>query len=176
MSDNFKNLNTITELIKRKIYKKKDTRFIVIMENWQFIVGDVIYEKSSPIKITADQSLMVEVNNDILIDFKFSSEEYLAKINKLLGYNKNINKILVVQKNTINVYILLLWRIYMYIRKLILVFLIVYLSISQAITDSHKNKNENILGDNNAINTLVEYASMSCVHCANFHNNDLLKN
>ena len=63
----------------------------------------------------------------------------------------------------------------MYIRKLILVFLIIYLSISQALTDSHKNKNENILGDNNAINTLVEYASMSCVHCANFHKNDLPK-
>ena len=63
----------------------------------------------------------------------------------------------------------------MYIRKLILVFLIIYLSISQALTDSHKNKNENILGDNNATNTLVEYASMSCVHCANFHNNDLPK-
>tara|TARA_B100001248_G_C27316566_1_gene424633 strand:- start:346 stop:948 length:603 start_codon:yes stop_codon:yes gene_type:complete len=61
----------------------------------------------------------------------------------------------------------------MYIRKLILVFLIIYLSISQALTDSHKNKN--VLGDNNAINTLVEYASMSCVHCANFHNNDLPK-
>ena len=63
----------------------------------------------------------------------------------------------------------------MYIRKLILVFLIIYFSISQALTDSHKNKNENILGDNNATNTLVEYASMSCVHCANFHNNDLPK-
>ena len=63
----------------------------------------------------------------------------------------------------------------MYIRKLILVFFIIYLSISQALTDGHKNKNENILGDNNAINTLVEYASMSCVHCANFHNNDLPK-
>ena len=97
MPDNFKNLNTITELIKRKIYKK-NTRFIVIMENWKFIVGEVIYEKSNPIKITADQSLVVEVNHDILIDFKFSSEEYLAKINKLLGYNKIINKILVVQK------------------------------------------------------------------------------
>ena len=68
------------------------------MENWKFIVGEVIYEKSNPIRITADQSLMVEVNHDILIDFKFSSEEYLAKINKLLSYNKNINKILVVQK------------------------------------------------------------------------------
>ena len=61
----------------------------------------------------------------------------------------------------------------MYIRKLILVFLIIYLSVSQALTDSHKNKN--ILGDNSATNTLVEYASMSCVHCANFHNNDLPK-
>ena len=61
----------------------------------------------------------------------------------------------------------------MYIRKLISVFLIIYLSIFNAHTDSHKNKN--ILGDNNATNTLVEYASMSCVHCANFHNNDLPK-
>ena len=32
------------------------------MENWKFIVGEAIYEKSNPIKITADQSLKVEVN------------------------------------------------------------------------------------------------------------------
>ena len=32
---------------------------------------------------------------------------------------------------------------------------------------------KNILGNLNAPNTLVEYASMSCVHCANFHNQKL---
>jgi hypothetical protein len=31
----------------------------------------------------------------------------------------------------------------------------------------------NYLGDKNAPNTLVEYASLSCVHCANFHNKEL---
>jgi protein-disulfide isomerase len=35
------------------------------------------------------------------------------------------------------------------------------------------NKNYNYLGDKNAPNTLVEYASLSCVHCANFHNKEL---
>ena len=32
---------------------------------------------------------------------------------------------------------------------------------------------KNILGNLNAPNTLVEYASLSCVHCANFHNQKL---
>lgn len=36
-----------------------------------------------------------------------------------------------------------------------------------------KNEEQNILGDLNAPNTLVEYASLSCVHCANFHNQNL---
>ncbi len=32
---------------------------------------------------------------------------------------------------------------------------------------------ENIMGSKGAKNVLVEYASLSCVHCANFHNNKL---
>ncbi len=32
---------------------------------------------------------------------------------------------------------------------------------------------QNVLGDPNAPNTLIEYASLSCVHCANFHNQKL---
>ena len=35
------------------------------------------------------------------------------------------------------------------------------------------DKKKNILGDLNAPNTLIEYASLSCVHCANFHNQKL---
>ena len=98
MKDNFKNLNTITDGIKRKIYRKKDIRFIIIMEKWKNIVGKKFYLKSNPIKITREQNLKVEVSSDILIDFKFSSKIFLDKINCILGYNKNIVKILVVQK------------------------------------------------------------------------------
>ena len=105
MINSFKNLNTITDGIKRKIYRNKDTRFVIIMEKWEFIVGKEFYKKSNPIKITSDQNLKVEVKNDILLNFKFSSPKYLNKINQLVGNDKNIEKILVVQKNTFNVYI-----------------------------------------------------------------------
>ena len=98
MTDNFKNLNTITDNIKRKIYRKKDSRLLIIMKNWKKIVGEEYYSKTNPTKITRDRSLLVEVSNEILIDFKFSSELYLDRINCLLGYKQNILKILVVQK------------------------------------------------------------------------------
>ena len=39
MKDYFKNLNTLTQNIKRKIYKDKDARFITIMQKWEEIVG-----------------------------------------------------------------------------------------------------------------------------------------
>ena len=54
MKDYFKNLNTITQNIKRKIYKKKNSKFIIIMEKWEDIVGKEYYKKSNPIKITKD--------------------------------------------------------------------------------------------------------------------------
>ncbi len=98
MINSFKNINTITEEIKRKIYRKKDTRFVIIMEKWEFIVGKEFYKKSNPIKITRDQNLKVLVNSDILLNFRFSTVKFLNKINQLVGNNKNIEKILVVQK------------------------------------------------------------------------------
>ena len=98
MINSFKNINTITEEIKRKIYRKKDTRFVIIMEKWEFIVGKEFYKKSNPIKITRDQNLRVLVNSDILLNFRFSTVKFLNKINQLVGNNKNIEKILVVQK------------------------------------------------------------------------------
>ena len=36
-----------------------------------------------------------------------------------------------------------------------------------------EDKKQNILGDLEAPNILVEYASLSCIHCANFHNRKL---
>ncbi|RPH06403.1 MAG: DUF721 domain-containing protein [Alphaproteobacteria bacterium TMED93] len=98
MKDYFKNLNTITQNIKRKIYKKKDTRLIIIMENWEEIVGKDYYKKSNPLKITRDQELKVEVSNDILLDFSYSNQMYINKIDNILGYEDSIKKIFVVQK------------------------------------------------------------------------------
>ena len=98
MKDYFKNLNTITQNIKRKIYKNKDTRFIIIMENWEKIVGKEYYKKSNPLKITRDQELKVEVSNDILLDFSYSNQMYINKIDNILGYEDSIKKIFVVQK------------------------------------------------------------------------------
>ncbi len=98
MKDNFKNLNTITQNIKRKIYKKKDSKFIIIMEQWEEIVGKEYYKKSNPLKITKDQELKVEVGIDILLDFTYSNQIYLDKIDKILGCKNSLKKIFVVQK------------------------------------------------------------------------------
>jgi len=98
MIDNFKNLNTITNIIKRKIYNKRDSRLIIIMKNWENIVGKEYYAKTNPIKITKDQSLKVEVSNEILLDFKYSCMDYLENINDTLDIKDNILKILIVQK------------------------------------------------------------------------------
>lgn len=62
------------------------------------------------------------------------------------------------------------------IKILILFFLILFSFISYSHTDSEHSKNHvNQLGSDTAVNLLVEYASMSCVHCANFHNNEFPK-
>ena len=99
MKDYFKNLNTITQDIKRKIYKKKDRRFILIMEKWEEIVGKEYYKKSNPLKINKDQELKVEVSYDIILDFTFSKQIYLNKIADILGTKNVIKKIFVVQKH-----------------------------------------------------------------------------
>ena len=64
-------------------------------------------------------------------------------------------------------------KMYTSIFKFLLLALLSFL-VLPAMTDSMiNNKNYNYLGDENAPNTLVEYASLSCVHCANFHNKEL---
>ena len=64
--------------------------------------------------------------------------------------------------------------------KLIKVFtlflFISYSFISHSNSETKPNlKTFNQLGSDSAKYTLVEYASMSCIHCANFHNNELPK-
>ena len=68
------------------------------MENWEEIVGKDYYKKSNPLKITRDQELKVEVSNDILLDFSYSNQMYINKIDNILGYEDSIKKIFVVQK------------------------------------------------------------------------------
>ena len=98
MANYFKNLNTITQNLKRKIYKKKDSRLIIIMEKWEEIVGKEYYKKSNPLKITKEDVLKVEVCNEILLDFTYSNQNYIDKIDNLLGYKNSIKKIFIVQK------------------------------------------------------------------------------
>jgi protein-disulfide isomerase len=64
-------------------------------------------------------------------------------------------------------------KMYTSIFKFLLLALLNFL-VLPAMTDSMPdNKNYNYLGDEDAPNTLVEYASLSCVHCANFHSKEL---
>ena len=65
-------------------------------------------------------------------------------------------------------------NLYKFFNKLtILIFFITFLLVSSSHTENNNKFNQ--LGINEATNVLIEYASMSCVHCANFHNNELPK-
>ena len=57
--------------------------------------------------------------------------------------------------------------------KIILSTMLVLFSLELVAENTIIDKKKNILGNLNAPNTLVEYASLSCVHCANFHNQKL---
>ena len=54
--------------------------------------------------------------------------------------------------------------------KIIVSTALLFLSLNIVAENTINDKNKNIIGDLNAPNTLIEYASLSCVHCANFHN------
>ena len=60
-----------------------------------------------------------------------------------------------------------------FVCKVIISTALVLFSLGLVAENSVNNKKKNILGNLNAPNTLIEYASLSCVHCANFHNQKL---
>ena len=64
-------------------------------------------------------------------------------------------------------------KMYSSIFKFILLALTSFLVLPVMTDSMSDDKNYNYLGDKNAPNILVEYASLSCVHCANFHNKEL---
>ena len=51
--------------------------------------------------------------------------------------------------------------------------ILILFSIDLVAENTLNDNKKNILGNLNAPNTLIEYASLSCVHCANFHNKKL---
>ena len=53
-----------------------------------------------------------------------------------------------------------------YLKRFCLQFLLVFIF---AINGQLTAKSENYLGNNNAKVTIIEYASMTCKHCADFH-------
>ena len=57
--------------------------------------------------------------------------------------------------------------------KVVLSTVLVLFSLGLLAENAVNDKKKNILGNLNAPNTLIEYASLSCVHCANFHNQKL---
>ena len=70
----------------------------------------------------------------------------------------------------------------MKILQLLISFLLIFFGTSFALSNESSvlnlTEDDFIIGNNNAPITIIEYASMSCSHCANFHNNTLpdLKN
>ena len=57
--------------------------------------------------------------------------------------------------------------------KVIVTTALVLFSLDSVAENTINDKKKNILGYLNAPNIIIEYASLSCVHCANFHNQKL---
>ena len=65
----------------------------------------------------------------------------------------------------------------MKILSILISFLLIFFGTSFALSNESSvlnlTEDDFIIGNNNAPITIIEYASMSCSHCANFHNNTL---
>ena len=59
------------------------------------------------------------------------------------------------------------------INKFFLFAFFIFLAVKVCGENLHNDKNYNYMGNDDAPNVLIEYASLSCVHCANFHNKRL---
>ncbi len=64
-------------------------------------------------------------------------------------------------------------KFFKYISNIFLFLSIILISLKLITDDNVSNQKHSILGNINAPNVLIEYASLSCVHCANFHNDRL---
>ena len=84
---NFKKINELFFNITKQIYKRHDNNFLVILNNWKLIVGGNLSNKSLPKKINKNNTLIVIVDNEYLLDFQYQTETFKKKINALLESN-----------------------------------------------------------------------------------------
>ena len=73
--------------ITKQIYKRHDNNFLIILDNWQLIVGNHLSNKSFPKKLNKNNILIVIVDNEYLLDFQYQTESFKKKINALLESN-----------------------------------------------------------------------------------------
>ena len=84
---NFKKINELFTNITKQIYKRHDNNFLIILDNWKLIVGNHLSNKSLPKKLNKDNTLIVIVDNEYLLDFQYQTETFKKKINALLESN-----------------------------------------------------------------------------------------
>ena len=84
---NFKKINELFSNITKQIYKRHDNNFLIILNNWKLIVGNHLSNKSIPKKLNKDNTLIVMVDNEYLLDFQYQTETFKKKINALLESN-----------------------------------------------------------------------------------------
>ena len=84
---NFKKINELFFNITKQIYKRHDNNFLIILDNWKLIVGNPLSNKSLPKKLNKDNTLVVMVDNEYLLDFQYQTETFKKKINALLESN-----------------------------------------------------------------------------------------
>ena len=84
---NFKKINELFSNITKQIYKRHDNNFLIILDNWQLIVGNHLSDKSLPKKLNKDNTLIVIIDNEYLLDFQYQTENFKKKINALLESN-----------------------------------------------------------------------------------------
>ena len=84
---NFKKINELFTNITKQIHKRHDNNFLIILENWKLIVGNHLSNKSLPKKLNKDNTLVVMVDNEYLLDFQYQTETFKKKINALLESN-----------------------------------------------------------------------------------------
>ena len=84
---NFKKINELFFNITKQIYKRHDNNFLIILDNWKLIVGNHLSKKSLPKKLNKDNTLVVIVDNEYLLDFQYQTETFKKKINALLESN-----------------------------------------------------------------------------------------
>ncbi len=84
---NFKKINELFSNITKQIYKRHDNNFLIILNNWELIVGNHLSNKSLPKKINKNNILIVMVDNEYLLDFQYQTETFKKKINALLESN-----------------------------------------------------------------------------------------